>query len=307
VVVARTGGAKLGDRALPGGSVRYEAQTSTLQTHQLALLDDSSAEFDLRKTFKATLGIAVRFWKIELEGDIRWYPASATYTLLATSIPIQITTQQPGQAQVVTERQFRLDFLCHPPGLERQRRAPAPAQRADHVPRWVLRRPLSAQRRGQRSLPESRFRRVSGRSLLHRAAGTLRVDQLGLRAGNGRYDRRRGGLAVTPLPVEVSFTIFNLSFAIGYKFEGVRRRPRRLGRRGVGALRPPRNSARGTGRRGRRARYPMQCWSSSRARGMRRHSSRPTSGPTRCERTRDEVSLRRPRRQGAQLPRGLKP
>ena len=27
-----------------------------------------------------------------------------------------------------------------------------------------------------------------------------------------------GGLAVTPLPVEISFTTFNLSFAIGYKF-----------------------------------------------------------------------------------------
>jgi hypothetical protein len=38
------------------------------RTHQLALIDDSNAEFDLRKTFKATLGIAVRFWKIELEG-----------------------------------------------------------------------------------------------------------------------------------------------------------------------------------------------------------------------------------------------
>ena len=62
-----------------GGTVRYEAQTSTLQTHQLALIDDSNAEFDLRKTFKATLGIGVRFWKIELEGDIRWYrPARRT-------------------------------------------------------------------------------------------------------------------------------------------------------------------------------------------------------------------------------------
>ena len=27
-----------------------------------------------------------------------------------------------------------------------------------------------------------------------------------------------GGVAVAPLPVEVSFTIFNLSFAIGYTF-----------------------------------------------------------------------------------------
>src|SRR5262249_42451106 len=78
-LVVRTPGFAL----IRGATVRYEAQTSTLQKHELALLNDGSAEFDLRKTWKFTLGVAVRFWKMQLEGDLRWYPASATYTLLA--------------------------------------------------------------------------------------------------------------------------------------------------------------------------------------------------------------------------------
>ena len=50
--------------------------------------------------------MALRFWKLEIEGYLRWYPASSTYTLLATSAPVQITTQLPGQAPVTTEAQF---------------------------------------------------------------------------------------------------------------------------------------------------------------------------------------------------------
>ena len=52
----------------------------------------------------------------------------------------------------------RLDSLRHPPGLERQHRGPAPAQRAGDPPRRVLRRPLSGERRSQRA---SSRRRIS--------------------------------------------------------------------------------------------------------------------------------------------------
>jgi len=41
---------------------------------------------------------------------------------------------------------------------------------------------------------------------------------LGYERGTADTTVAVGGLAVTPLPVEVSFTTFNVSFAIGYRF-----------------------------------------------------------------------------------------
>jgi hypothetical protein len=201
-----------------GASVRYEAQTSTLQTHQLALLDDTNAEFDLRKTFKTTLGIAVRFWKIELEGDIRWYPASATYTLFATSIPIQITTQQPGQAPVVTERQFAsISFATRQVwsgsvGL----RLPLSELITFHGGFYVDPSPLSAAVNGL--FQKADFAGFRGGVSFTARQGLSGSISLGYERGTTNTTIAVGGLAVPPLPVEVSFTIFNLSFAIGYKF-----------------------------------------------------------------------------------------
>jgi hypothetical protein len=201
-----------------GGSVRYEAQTTTLQTHQLALVDDSNAEFDLRKTFKATLGIAVRFWKIELEGDLRWYPASATYTLLATSIPIQITTQQPGQGDVVTERQFAsVSFATRQVwsgsvGL----RLRLSELITFHGGFYVDPSPLSAAVNGL--FQKADFAGFRGGVSFTAPKGLSGSISLGYERGTADTTVAVGGLAVTPLPVEVSFTTFNVSFAIGYRF-----------------------------------------------------------------------------------------
>jgi len=201
-----------------GGSVRYEAQTTTLQTHQLALIDDSNAEFDLRKTFKATLGIAVRFWKIELEGDLRWYPASPTYTLLATSIPLQITTQKPGQGEVVTEQQFAsISFATRQVwsgsvGL----RLRLSELLTFHGGFYVDPSPLSAAVNGL--FQKADFAGFRGGVSFTAAKGLSGSISLGYERGTADTTVAVGGLAVTPLPVEVSFTIFNLSFAIGYRF-----------------------------------------------------------------------------------------
>lgn len=203
---------------LRGGSVRYEAQTSTLQTHQLALLDDGNSEFDLRKTFKATLGIGVRFWKIELEGDIRWYPASATYTLLATSVPIQITTQLPGQAPVVTEEQFAsIRFATRQVwsgsiGL----RLRLSDLITFHGGFYVDPSPVNTAVNGLFQKADfAGFRGGVSFTAQHGLSGSI---SFGYERGTADTTLNVGGLSVTPLPVELSFTTFNLSFAIGYKF-----------------------------------------------------------------------------------------
>jgi hypothetical protein len=203
---------------LRGATVRYESQTSTLQTHQLALLDDRNAEFDLRKTFKATLGIAVRFWKIELEGDIRWYPASATYTLLATSVPVQISTQLPGQAPVVTEQQFEsIRFAT------RQVWSGSVGLRLRlsdlvmfHGGFFVDPSPVSTGVNGLFQKADfAGFRGGVSFTARHGLSGSI---SFGYERGTADTTLAVGGVAVTPLPVELSFTIFNLSFAIGYTF-----------------------------------------------------------------------------------------
>lgn len=213
-LVLRTPGIAL----LRGGSVRYEAQTSTLQTHQLSLLDDRNAEFDLHKTFKATLGIAVRFWKIELEGDVRWYPASTTYTLLATSVPIRISTQLPGQAPVEAEQQFSsISFAT------RQVWSGSIGFRLRlsdlvtfHGGFYVDPSPVSAAVNGL--FQKADFAGFRGGVSFTARQGLSGSVSLGYERGTADTTVAVGGLAVAPLPVEVSFTIFNLSFAIGYKF-----------------------------------------------------------------------------------------
>ena len=201
-----------------GGSVRYEAQTSTLQAHQLALIDDGNAEFDLRKTFKTTLGIGVRFWKIELEGDIRWYPASATYTLLATSMPIQITTQLPGQAPVVTEEQFTsISFATRrvwsgSVGL----RLRLSELFTFHGGFYVDPSPVSGAVNGV--FQKADFAGFRGGVSFTAPQGLSGSISLGYERGTAETTLSVGGVAVTPLPVQISFTTFNLSFAIGYKF-----------------------------------------------------------------------------------------
>jgi hypothetical protein len=213
-LVLRTPGIAL----LRGATVRYESQTSTLQTHQLALLDDSNAEFDLRKTFKATLGIAVRFWKIELEGDIRWYPASATYTLLASSAPVQISTQLPGQAPVVTEQEFEsINFATRQVwsgsiGL----RLRLSELVTFHGGFYVDPSPVSSGVNGL--LQKADFAGFRGGVSFTARQGLSGSISLGYERGTADTTLAVGGVAVTPLPVELSFTIFNLSFAIGYKF-----------------------------------------------------------------------------------------
>jgi hypothetical protein len=213
-VVLRTPGIAL----LRGATVRYESQTSTLATHQLALLNDGNAEFDLRKTFKATLGIAVRFWKIELEGDIRWYPASATYTLLATSAPVQVTTQLPGQAPVVTEEQFAsISFATRQVwsgsiGL----RLRLSELVTLHGGFYVDPSPVSAGVNGL--FQKADFAGVRGGISFTARQGLSGSISFGYERGTADTTLAVGGLAVTPLPVEVAFTIFNLSFAISYKF-----------------------------------------------------------------------------------------
>ena len=57
-----------------------------------------------------------------------------------------------------------------------------------------------------------------GAEFLHAQGGALRVDRLGDERGTADTTLAVGGLSVSPLPVELSFTTFNLSFAIGYKF-----------------------------------------------------------------------------------------
>ena len=203
---------------LRGGSVRHEAQTSTLQTHQLALLEDANSEFDLRKTFKATLGIGVRFWKIELEGDIRWYPASATYTLLATSVPIQITTQLPGQTPVVTEEQFAsIRFATRQVwsgsvGL----RLRLSELVTFHGGFYLDPSPVSTGVNGL--LQKADFAGVRGGVSFTPRQGLSGSISLGYERGKANTTLAVGGLTVTPLPVELSFTTFSISFAIGYKF-----------------------------------------------------------------------------------------
>ncbi|HUM10725.1 MAG TPA: hypothetical protein VLT82_07250 [Myxococcaceae bacterium] len=201
-----------------GGTVRYEAQTSTLQTHSLALIDDSNAEFDLRKTFKATLGIGVRFWKIELEGDLRWYPASATYTLFATSVPIQITTQLPGQAPVVTEEQFAsIAFATRQVwsgsiGLQLRLSELV----TFHGGFYLDPSPLGTAVNGV--FQRADFAGFRGGVSFTARQGLSGSVSLGYERGTADTTVAVGGLAVTPLPVEISFTTFNVSFAIGYKF-----------------------------------------------------------------------------------------
>ena len=213
-LVVRTPGIAL----LRGGTVRYESQTSTLQTHQLALLNDTNAEFDLRKTFKATLGIAVRFWKIELEGDIRWYPASATYTLLATSVPIQVTTQLPGQTPVVTERQFEsISFATRQVWSGRVGlRLRLSELVTFHGGFYVDPSPVSTGVNG--FLQNADFAGVRGGVSFTARQGLSGSISLGYERGKANTTLAVGGLPVTPLPVELSFTTFSLSFAIGYRF-----------------------------------------------------------------------------------------
>ena len=213
-LVLRTPGIAL----LRGATVRYESQTSTLQAHQLALLDDGNAEFDLRKTFKATLGIAVRFWKIELEGDIRWYPASATYTLLATSVPVQVSTQRPGQAPVVTEAPFEsMSFATRrvwsgSVGL----RLRLSELVTFHGGFYVDPSPLNTGVNGLLQKADfAGFRGGVSFTARHGLSGSI---SLGYERGSADTALAVGGVAVTPMPVEISFTIFTLSFAIGYTF-----------------------------------------------------------------------------------------
>ena len=68
-------------------------------------------------------------------------------------------------------------------------------------------------------LQKADFAGVSGRRLLHRPRQGLSGSiSLGYERGTADTTLAVGGLSVTPLPVELSFTTFNLSFAIGYKF-----------------------------------------------------------------------------------------
>ena len=213
-LVLRTPGIAL----LRGATVHYESQTSTLQAHQLALLNDGNAEFDLRKTFKATLGVAVRFWKIELEGDIRWYPASATYTLLATSAPIQVSTQLPGQAPVMTEEQFAsISFATRQVwsgsiGL----RLRLSELVTFHGGFYVDPSPVSAGVNGL--FQKADFAGVRGGVSFTARQGLSGSLSFGYERGTADTTVAVGGLGVAPLPVEISFTIFNVSFSIGYKF-----------------------------------------------------------------------------------------
>jgi len=213
-LVLRTPGIAL----VRGATVHYESQTSTLQTHQLALINDGNAEFDLRKTFKVTLGAAVRFWKIELEGDIRWYPASATYTILATSMPIQVSTQLPGQAPVVTEEQFAsISFATRQVwsgslGL----RLRLSDLVTFHGGFYVDPSPVSGGINGL--FQKADFAGIRGGVSFTARQGLSGSISLGYERGTADTTLAVGGLGTTPLPVEISFTIINLSFSIGYKF-----------------------------------------------------------------------------------------
>ena len=160
----------------------------------------------------------MRFWKIELEGDIRWYPASATYTLLATSVPIQVSTQLPGQAPVVTEEQFAsISFAT------RQVWSGSVGLRLRlsdlvtfHGGFYVDPSPVSTAVNGL--FQKADFAGFRGGVSFTARQGLSGSISLGYERGTADTTVAVGGLAVTPLPVEVSFTTFNLSFAIGYKF-----------------------------------------------------------------------------------------
>jgi hypothetical protein len=213
-LVVRTPGMAL----LRGANVRYESQIATLQTHQLGLLNDGSAEFDLRKTWKATLGVAIKFWKMQLEGDLRWYPASATYTVFATQQPIQVTTQLPGQGTVSTEQQF-----ASIPFATRQVWSGSLGMRLRlsklvtiHGGLYVDPSPVSAGVNGL--FQKADFVGVRGGISFTGFQGLSGSISLGYERGSADTTLAIGGLNVTPLPVEVGFTIINLSFAISYKF-----------------------------------------------------------------------------------------
>jgi hypothetical protein len=213
-LVVRTPGMSI----LRGANVRYESQIATLQQHQLALLNDGNAEFDLRKTWKATLGVAIKFWKLQLEGDLRWYPASATYTLLATQQPIQVTTQLPGQGTVVTEEQF-----ASIPFATRQVWSGSLGMRLRlsklvtiHAGFYLDPSPVSAGVNGL--FQKADFAGLRGGISFTGFQGLSGSISLGYERGTADTTLAIGGLNVTPLPVEVGFTIINLSFAISYKF-----------------------------------------------------------------------------------------
>jgi len=213
-LVVRTPGFAL----VRGATVRYESQTSTLEKHELALLNDGSAEFDLRKTWKFTLGVAVHFWKMQLEADLRWYPASSTYTLLATQEPIKITTQPPGQGTVTTEQQF-----ASIPFATRQVWSGSLGLRIRlsklvtiHGGLYIDPSPVSAGVNGL--FQKADFVGLRGGISFTGFSGLSGSISLGYERGSADTALVIGGLNVNPLPVEVGFTIINLSFAISYKF-----------------------------------------------------------------------------------------
>ena len=213
-LVVRTPGMAI----LRGANVRYESQIATLAQHQLALLNDGSAEFDLRKTWKFTLGIAIKFWKLQLEGDLRWYPASSTYTLLATQQPVVVTTQLPGEGTVVTQQQF-----ASIPFATRQVWSGSLGMRLRlsklvtiHGGLYVDPSPVSAGVNGL--FQKADFVGLRGGISFTGFQGLSGSISLGYERGSADTTLAIGGLNVAPLPVEVGFTILNLSFAISYKF-----------------------------------------------------------------------------------------
>lgn len=102
------GGTVTAPSARLSGSTRltYQSLSDLEEATRDLSFRDAEAEFDYQHPLRATIGIAARLGRFELEGDLRYSGARGPYPLIASPVEAQLVTTPAAGAATVTSQPF---------------------------------------------------------------------------------------------------------------------------------------------------------------------------------------------------------
>jgi hypothetical protein len=95
-----------GLKLLSSGALTYQNVDNNGTPWSQAFFHDRSATFDYQFPLEVNVGLGWHSKAFELEGDLRYHTAISNYALLASQVPVQVTTTGPGGVPVVTPQPF---------------------------------------------------------------------------------------------------------------------------------------------------------------------------------------------------------